>query len=451
MSAATSRTLRLISWARLNWVVVTLVAVGLLAPMSWALIHNEETSPLDEWVFIDYTSKVFSQGFVRRGENVGPFTAELLACHGVIPGGTFGACGSGDAIYEFLPYGGRNGAADYTPAYFWATAILGGAIHLITGLPELTSWRMTGAFWLAAAMLVMYLLFRRWKIPNGTTLALGLLIIGSPYTLWANSFVSTDAPSLFIGVSLLYVATRIRTGDLSAWWLIAAAPIALAFKVTNMAAIGLAAIYLIGSWCVERFHTKKASPGEPRLSHWRGLYAPVLALGASAALQLCWLQVLKLTTIPAPPQDQGISTPLTLFELGLQATNFLPNALSYSPFSSVDFNFIWSPLGWLSITGVVGALLIAKRWDQRAEISVAIGIAAVVMAPLLALIFWIVNHSYFQLSPRYGASLSPAFMLSLAFLVRNRIAQWVIASYGVLLILASSIASIQLNSVVPGG
>ncbi|MDH6531774.1 hypothetical protein M2119_000011 [Aurantimicrobium minutum] len=428
--------------------MTVLVTIGLLAPASFALIHNLETSPLDEWVFVDYTEKALRQGFVHRGENVGLYTAELMACHGVIPGSTFGECGSGQEIYSKLPYGGRNGAADYTPVYFWSTAILGGGIQLLSGLDQLTSWRMTGALWLSGAMLMMYLLFRRWKIPNGTTLVLGLLVIGSPYTLWANTFVSTDAPSLFIGATLLYLATRIRAGDLSPWWLVIASPIALAFKVTNMAAIGLAVTYLIGSWVVQLIRRKNTS-GHTKLAITSGLSAPILALVASAALELGWLQVLKLTAIPTPPVDQGISTPLTPQELGLQATNFLSSSLSYSPFSSLDFGFIWAPLSWICITGVIGAALILRKWNKRAEVSIAIGIAAVAMAPALAIIFWAVNHSYFQLSPRYGASLSIAFMLSAAFLVRNNLARWIIGGYGTLLILASLLASIQLNLVVP--
>lgn len=448
MSSQITGLARVTAWLRMHWAVVTLVTVGLLAPMSWAIVHNEETSPLDEWVFIDYTSKVFTQGFVRRGETVGPYTAELMACHGVIPGGTFGTCGTGEKIYASLPYGGQNGAADYTPAYFWVTAIVGGGIHSLTGINPLTAWRMTGAFWVAAAMLVMFLLFRRWKLPDVTTLTLGLLIIGSPYTLWANSFVSTDAPSLLVGVTLLYLATRIRAGDLSPWWLVLAAPIALAFKVTNMAAIGLAVIYLVGSWIVQAIRSRRGLPISRPLSWFAGLVVPALALVASVVLELGWLQVLKATAVPAPPQDQGISVPLTIWELGVQATNFLGQTLANSPFQALKFGFIWSPLGWLSVTGVIGALLIAKRWSRRAEVSTAIAIASVVMAPALALIFWLVNHSYFQLAPRYGASLIPAFMLSTGFLIRNAISRWVIFAYAIALIAVNFAASMQMNLVV---
>lgn len=435
-------------WVAARWAVIILVGIGFVFPTSAALIHNKETSPLDEWVFIDYTSKVFNEGFVRRGENVGQYTADLMACYGVIPGGKFGACGTGEEIYSKLPYGGRNGAADYAPSYFWVTAIIGGGIHALTGIDQLTAWRMTGAFWLAAAMLVMYLLFRRWKLPDGASVALGLLVIGSPFVLWANTFVSTDAPSIFLGALLLFLATRIRDAEISPWWLVLLAPIALSFKVTNMAVIGFVGIYLVGSWIVQKIRDRKSMPSGTRISLKAGVLAPALALAASAAIELGWLRILAITTIPAPPEDQGISTPLTIWELGVQATNFLGQTMQNSPFSALKFGFIWSPLGWICVTGVLGAVFMANRWSARAEVSTAILIASIVMAPALALLFWVVNHSYFQLSPRYGASLIPAFMLATGFLLRNRISSWAVGIYGVGLIGLSLLASIQMNLVV---
>lgn len=449
MSEPRSRISRARTWLRLNWVVSTLVAAGFLAPMSWALIHNEETSPLDEWVFIDYTSKVFSQGFVRRGETVGQFTADLMACHGVIPGGTFGACGSGESIFKELPYGGQNGAADYTPMYFWATALIGGTIHLATGLPELTSWRMTGAFWLAAAMLMLYLLFRKWRIPDSTLLPLGLMVIGSPFVFWAHSFVSTDAPSLFIGAALLYLAVRIRRGETPAWWLLITGPVAIAFKVTNLVAIGLAAIYLVGAWLIGSI--RRAPPGAVGvpLSARRGLLFPAMMLGLSAAVPLLWSRFLTVTAIPTESADQGISIPLTPAELGLQLTNFLGQTLAQNPLAGLGFDFLWSPLGWLSVAGVLGAVLMLKRWDGRAEIATATAIGAVALAPLLAIALFLTTHSYFQLSARYGASLVPAFMLSLAFITRNFWVRWIIGGYGALLIVSWLVISVHLNSIVP--
>lgn len=440
---------RVSQWVSARWAVVTLVSVALLVPGAAALIHNNETSPLDEWVFIDYTSKVFSEGFVRRGETVNVDTAELMACYGVIPGGKFGTCGTGEEIFAELPYGGRNGAADYTPAYFWVTAVVGGAIHLLTGIDQLTSWRMTGAFWLAAAMVMIYLLFRRWKIHDGTTLALGLLLIGTPYVLWAHSFVSTDAPSLFIGATLLFLAIKIRSAEISPWWLVLASAIGLAFKVTNMAAIGLVCIYLIGSWIIQLIRSRRGAALQPKLSVSAGIIAPVLALAASSIVQLGWLRFLTATAIPAPSADQGISMPLTFGELGLQLVNYLPASLTNNPLSALEFNFIWTPISWIMIAGVIGAPLVLKRWGGKAEVTVATGIAAVVMAPALAIIFWVVNHSYFQLPPRYGVSLAPAFLFSSALLVRNSVARWVIGGYGVLLIAASIVLSIGLNLANP--
>lgn len=435
---------RISVWSKPRWVVITLVMVGFLAPTTLALIHSQATSPLDEWVFVDYTQKVFTQGYVRRGERVGTFTANLMACSGSIPHNTFGKCGSGEAIYSELPYGGQTGAADYTPAYFWVTAAVGGGIHLITGINELTSWRITGAFWMAAAMLMLWLLFRRWKIAETTTLVLGLLVIASPYSMWANSFVSTDAPALFIGASLLYVATRIRFAEISPWWLLVVAPIAMAFKVTNLVAVGLVAIYLFGSWLIGAIRKRTAYRDLPSISLRAGVIAPGLMLGLSAAVPIVWSKFLAATALPVPSQDQGISSAFTINELGLQATNFIGQTLTYNPLMNYGFDFLWAPITWVSIAGIVGAVFMQKRWSLRAEMASAIAIAAVVMAPVLAIALWLTTHNYFQLSPRYGATLIPAFMLSAAVIVRNNYSRWIIGSYAVLLIASDVVMSVHL-------
>ena len=435
---------RSLGWLRPRWVAVVLIALGVFTPATVTLIHNAETSPLDEWVFIDYTSKVFSQGIVLRGERVGQYTADLMACTGVVPGATFGECGTGEAIFAELPYAGRNGAADYTPTYFWLTALAALPFQLV-GIDELTAWRLTGAIWLGAAMAMFYLLLRRWKVPDATILPLGLIVIGSPFVWWANSYVSTDAPAVFIGASLLYLATRIVAGDWSAWWLVIAAPIATAFKVTNLVGVGLAVVYLVGTWLVKQIRQRGQAT---RSRGWvAGLLAPFTAILAAAAVPLAWSRFLAATALPAPAVDQGVSVPLTLSELGLQATNFIGQTLSFNPLYGLGFDFAWSPLGWLSVTGVFGAAFMVKRWSPRAEVAVATAIAAVTMAPMFALGLYGLSGSYFQLSARYGASLIPAFMLSLGFVVRNTWARWLIGSYGALLILSGLAIAIRLNFV----
>lgn len=409
------------------------------------LIHSQATSPLDEWVFIDYTSKVFEQGYVHDGERVGELTNTIMACDGVIPGSTFGRCGDDlSSNAQNLPYTGLTAAAAYTPAYFAVTRLLGLPFELV-GFDPMTSWRLTGGFWLAAAVAVLVMTMRRWRIPGGTILPLGLLLISSPYAWWAHTFVSTDAPSLLVGASLLYISTRIRQGDSWGWVLALTAVLATALKVTNLVAVGLAVLYLIGSWLIDwvRFRKQREQQIKSRLT--QEVVWPLGSVLLSVGLQWGWSKFIFATAIQGERADQGISSPLSLSELGLQATNFLSSVLSYSPFTGHGHDFLFTPLAWILIAGVLGAIMVLQPTSDRWQIAAATFIAAIVMAPVLAIAVQVAQGSYFQLSPRYGASLVPAFLLSTAFVLRNRIARWSVGIYSGGLFLVGLAAAFMLN------
>jgi hypothetical protein len=51
------------------------------------------------------------------------------------------------------------------------------------------------------------------------------------------------------------------------------------------------------------------------------------------------------------------------------------------------------------------------------------------MAPVLALAVQLAQGEYFQLPPRYGASLLPAFLLATAFILRNFVMNWILIIY----------------------
>ena len=423
-------------------VLIALLLVAIIYPGTIALIHSSETSVLDEWVFIDYTDKVFQEGYVKAGERVGEYTNEIMSCSGVIPGSTFGKCGASlPENYKNLPYTGLTAAAAYTPTYFALTAAMGAPLRLV-GVSPLDSWRLTGALWLAAAIAVFVALLRLWKVRDSAILPLGLLLIASPYVWWAHSYVSTDAPSLLIGALLLYLATKFRRGESTGWAIVLVSVVGSAIKVTNLVSVGLVVVYLLGSWLFSRFRkTTKILPKNEISSSRSGLenltgifpakriFWPIAAAIASIGIQIGWSKFITATAISTNQAEQGISSPLTLSELGLQTTNFLSSVWNYSPFLGHGIDFFFTPLAWIVIAGVVGSFFALKRVDDKSEIVTATLIAAVVMAPMLAIAVQVAQGAYFQLSPRYGASLLPAFLLCAGFLLRNIVMKWVLALY----------------------
>lgn len=426
-------------------VLIGLILISLMFPSAVTLIHSQATSPLDEWVFIDYTSKVFEQGFVHDGERIGELTNTIMACDGVIPGGTFGRCGDDLAANsQNLPYTGLTAAAAYTPVYFAITRLFGLPLEFV-GFNPLTAWRLTGGIWLAAAVAVQVMTMRRWRIPDGTILPLGLLLISSPYVWWAHTFVSTDAPSLLVGALLLYISTRIRQGDKWGWVLALTAVAATALKVTNLVAVGLAVVYLMGSWLVDWVRFKKQREQHVKTRLIQEVVWPLGSVLLSVGLQWGWSKFIVATAIQGDRANQGISSPLSLSELGLQTTNFLSRVLSYSPFTGHGHDFLFTPLAWVLIAGVLGAFFVLQPTGDRWQIAAATFIAAIVMAPVLAIAVQVAQGSYFQLSPRYGASLVPAFLLSTAFVLRNCFARWAVGLYSGGLFLVGLAAAFRLN------
>lgn len=423
-------------------VLIVLLLVAVIYPGTITLIHSSETSVLDEWVFIDYTDKVFREGYVKAGERVGEYTNEIMSCSGVIPGNTFGECGTAlPENYKNLPYTGLTAAAAYTPAYFAVTAALGAPLQLV-GVSPLDSWRLTGALWLSAAMAVFVALLRLWKVRDSAILPIGLLLIASPYVWWAHSYVSTDAPSLLIGALLLYLATKFRRGGSTGWAIVLVSVVGSAIKVTNLVSVGLVVIYLLGAWLLSLVRNKtKVLPRNEISSSLGGLDTltgifptkrivwPIAAAVASIGIQIGWSKYISVTAISTNQAQQGIGSPLTLSELGLQATNFLSSVWNYSPFLGRGIDFAFTPLAWVVIAGVVGSFFALKRVDDKSEIVTATLFAALVMAPLLAIAVQVAQGAYFQLSPRYGASLLPAFLLCVGFLLRNIVMKWLLVFY----------------------
>ncbi|SEB00407.1 glycosyltransferase family 39 protein [Leifsonia sp. 21MFCrub1.1] len=456
-----TRSNRFALWLRRFWVPVLLVVVALGYSGASTLMHSDSLSPIDEWVYSDYLDKVPTELLVHQGETVGHEALDRMACHGVYPYGPMGArCGSSYSDVTKFPFAGKTSADAYTPAYFVVTWVVGGALHLVPGVDQLAGWRLTGALWLAATMVLLFLLFRKFSVPAPVTVALGLAFMVSPFAWWTYTYVSTDAPSVFFAALLLLLATRFARGEGSGWWVVGMSAAAVVFKVTNILAVCLIALYLVFVWLWELRRTRWTEgwrTHRPGLVERRSLGVPliaVLAVAAGVAAQLVWLQIHKAIAV-GPSANQGLGGPLALKELANQLINFLPGTLTSnvwitggSGYALPIYNWAVEPLSWLCIGGVLGAFWSAlARRRRTGPVVLATAIASVAFAPMLAVVLTITTGSYFQLPPRYGAPLLAAFLLMPALLIRNRWATWVITGYAVLLGIAMLILTAMLSRV----
>ncbi len=186
---------RLLRWAKKSWVPIVLVAAALISGGLVTASHSNQLAPFDEWVYLDYTLKIPTQGVVRQGEYIGHEGLVAMACYGDAFGPRGEPCNNVQDINANYPQQGKTSADIYTPLYFAVTWGLGKAIQFFTGAEFLIAARATGIFWLVGGILVFYKLLTLLKVKKVVTLGLGLALIAAPTTFWANTYISTDAPA----------------------------------------------------------------------------------------------------------------------------------------------------------------------------------------------------------------------------------------------------------------
>lgn len=424
------------------WVPALLVLASLGVAGTVTILHTEALSPVDEWVYMDYLYKLPSEGLVNQGEPIGEEALDIMACDGVKPYGPMGApCGGDYSDVSRFPFGGITSADAYTPIYFAITRVAGDAIHWVTGIDLVTSWRLTGSLWLAGGMLVFYGLLRQWNVRPINILGLGLAFIASPFAWWTYTYVSTDAPSFLLGAALLYFAVRYVRGQSSGWWLPALSLLAVLVKVTNILAVCLVALYLLAQWIAEFRRSEWAGWRTLRdLEVKRHSLALVgfaaLSVAVATAGQIGWLAIRRALAVGVPA-DQSIGVYLGGTELTSQLANFLPGTIlsnvNISGSTGVAYTipgYIVAPLSWICVAGVIGAFWSLRKNTTTAPIVVAVAIAAALFAPMLAIVIQVTTGAYFPLPPRYGASVLAGFLLLAGISIHNRWASWALLGYG---------------------
>jgi hypothetical protein len=432
-------------WARQFWVVIVLVLVGVVTSTGVTLLHSGKLSPLDEWVYVDYLYKLPEHGIVLKGEPIGEDALEIMACEGVTPYGPMGQPCGANYDYTKFPFGGITSADPYPPVFFALTRVTGDTLGFVFGVGEMEGWRLTGPLWLAATMIVFYLLLRKWRVGEVAILGLGLAFIGSPFSYWTYSYVSTDAPGFLFGALLLLLSTRFVRGQGSGWWIVLASAFAAVFKITNLLGVALAALYLlvhaIAQWRARR-RGVISTANVP--SAGRALLFAAVGFATAVVVQVAWLTIDRLAAVSVETGDQGVNVALNVEELLSLITAFLPGTITSNPVVAGSDGGLalpipgWAvtPLSWICVTGVLGAFWLLRKWNARSPMVISVALGAALAAPLLAVALQVATSSYFPLPTRYGAALLPGFLLLAGFILINRWARWILVGYGALLCVA---------------
>jgi hypothetical protein len=407
-------------------------------------MHSNALSPIDEWVYSDYLDKVPAEVVVKQGELIGPTALNRIACDGIYPYGPMGApCGTSYSDVSKFPFAGHTSADGYTPLYFVSTWAVGRVIRFIAPVDELTSWRLTSPLWLAGTVLVLFLLLRRQKVRPVVMLAVGTAFIVSPFSWWTYTYVSTDAPSVLFGGLLLLLASHLDRRPARTWWLLAASALAVAFKVTNILAVCLIALFLVLTWVQQIQHSRRERGSGLALDR-PSLRLPLIgvaAVGAALVVELAWLEIRKAIAV-GPVAGLNINQRLPLMELARQSVNFLPGTLTSNVTVSGGTSttmalplFAWAvaPLSWMCIAGVLAGVWSASLRSTRWPVMMTTAVASVMFAPMLAVALAFTQGTYFEMPPRYGAPILAAMLLVCGLTMRNRLVAWVFLIYSVAL------------------
>ncbi|MGN6218102.1 MAG: hypothetical protein ACTHNQ_01255 [Microbacterium sp.] len=440
-------------WALKHWVALTLVLVAAVYGGAVTLLHGDAESPIDETVYLDYTYKVWDQGLVHQGEKFGPDIAHRVGCDTVVPHGALGQeCGSDTVNLEALPNGGYTTGSGYTPVYFWTVRIIGDPIHALTGLSEVSSWRMSGVVWLIGTVLLLSTLLRRAGASNLAALALGVVFIASPYVWWTNTYVSTDVSVVPFGAAVLLVAMEARKGRLSPWWLVPLGVLAPIFKITNLLVFGVGLLYLlidtVARWWLRR--KSGTSDESAAVAPSRRMWLPVLLAAALAAVvQVVWMRLVPLLAVSDVIVDQGVTVPLTGSQLVGLAMSGIAGPITHNPFagyaSTPLFGMLFMPLTWLAIASVIGALMVIP-WDaERGPVIWATAIGSVAALPMLAILMWVTTGTYFPLPARYGAGVIPAVLVVGGYMLRNRVTTCITLAYAGVLMAVGVVLAVHIG------
>lgn len=414
-----------------------LLVFAAIAQVVVHVLYLEPLSPFDEYFQIDYLAQIPNQPFVRTGQTMGEYSSMLLECRGIWGADYAGAdCTGVTARPHPDLFEDKNLADVHGPLFFLVSALMTLPFRLLGVDDLLMAARLTNIFWLSGAAALLYGLVREF---GGTKLAafgVGIVLIGSPAVFWSNTFFSIDASALASGAALVWCGARYLRGTGPAWQLVAIAPVVVALKFHNIAAVGLVALALVIAAVLTSFRSE-SSPVAPRPR--RLVLVAVLMTGVSLVVQLAWV-VIRAVSALGPRPDDGATQPFSLKWLLSEVYGILESTAYNGGVGGATHVAIGVPLTWFIVAGVFGALVVRPLSATSSELPGplwqrvwpgATAIMVFVAGPAFIVATYLAEHRFFDIPPRYGLSLLPAMLLMATLLFdRSRVARVVVLVLG---------------------
>lgn len=429
-----------------TWIVAGLVMFGALI----VVLHIDnypKISPIDELQHIDYTFKVIDGHLVAAGDKFGERAMREEVCRGidsefdkVLPD-----CEAPDLRPSQFQEGGYNTAYIHPPTYYVIGGVIGRAIQEVAGASSLVSpVRSVGALWLAAAVILMWILMGDFSIPFLARAALIVLVITSPAVIESVSTVQPDGTALAIGAAMVLATLRWEKGR---WhWLVPAliGAFGVLLKITNGIVVGACVLYLVIRFVEQRLAARNETDaaGETGAVTLRTRVIPVAGIVAAVVVAaFAWnvvqhsIEKIAGTDLPTNKSYEvdSLKTDAILDSVGDVVT---PLRVPYLPRA---VNTVATRDAWHVVNaGLFAGTIIGAIWAGRRSRLRALGGATLLMMVVVGPFFTISNFALFGIvyehgiAPRYGLSLVPAAILVTAVcLERSRWLLYGVSAYAV--------------------
>ncbi|MFU8945622.1 hypothetical protein ACLRGF_02715 [Mycetocola zhadangensis] len=422
-----------------RWVAPLLLVAACFGFVAFQVSLHNHTSPVDEFVYIDYLAKVPEQLVVSKGEETGQYARNYLVCNGVSTAidPNPDLCDNGEIADSDVPFGGKSTADIYLPSYFATTWVLAQPISAMTGADLVTAGRLVGGFWLAGAGLLIFASLRRLGFPRAFCGAMPLFIVASLPAWWSTTYITTDATALVSGALMAYLLIRYLQTRRHGWTLVAAATVVVSLKLQNFAAVAVALLVVLTVHAIELLRRHRA--GAPVQFAEAALgRLPRLAAGMALApmiLEVAWIAI-KPTVDGGQSVDLQIDQPLGKKALLQESLKFVGSltvgARDPSLFNVVGPTLV-SVVGLLITGGLLGMTVGPSKKLPR-SFAVATLSVLLTLGPALAIATAAVEGYYFPLPTRYGLSLMPFGVLCMAvFFGQNKAWRWILGAIAAVL------------------
>ena len=431
-------------------VVLLVLLAGVL---SWGHVWRYTTvSPIDELQHLDYLIKVQNGEMVGNGDLFGQSALRIETCHRLdaefdlyIP-----PCVEGDVVLtpEEFQEGGFNTASIHPPTYYAIDGFVARVIdRVLPGQHDwLTTGRLAGSLWLMAAAMMLWFLFRELSADRMSAFSLTAALIASPTVLHAVATINPDGSALFVGAAIVWAVIRWERAAAPFWLPVAVAAFAAATKVTNLVAVALVLIYLLGrvAW--------KAGSGGTGLRSWLGeqfsenkqIFRMMAAiLGAVGAVSVVWLgitrliQTLPASEIPMVERYRIASFPVEgLVESWRQTVS--PLSTPYlAPFLRNNGIILFTGLVAFWVLGAAVASTIRSAPGSRSRILGCASLLTVALAgPALVVFNAVVQGIYVVIPIRYALAAVPALAASGIPIASTRVGRVVVSIFATGMVLA---------------